>query len=211
MDRLTTNKPHKGMEMFERAHNDVYIQDGEAWYRDHNTKVPCRDVVRHIFTEREIDPGEKFFKEDDCFEEYMYDLLQYGFNTLEGIIAILYQQMWSKCNLRERLKEYEDTGLTPEQIKDIDRLYTEKCKELGEVKDSRNKSNWIPCNERLPNVGEYGYGDFIVTIKGASEATALTYYDSNKSWTDGIGNYYEVIAWKPFPEVYKENSEAAKR
>lgn len=31
----------------------------------------------------------------------------------------------------EKLAEYEDTGLTPEQIKDIDRLYTEKCKELG--------------------------------------------------------------------------------
>lgn len=70
--------------------------------------------------------------------------------------------------------------------------------------------NWIPCNERLPNVDEYGYGDFIVTIKGASEATELTYYESNKSWTDGIGNYYEVIAWQPFPKGYKENPEAVK-
>lgn len=31
----------------------------------------------------------------------------------------------------DRLAEYEDTGLTPEQIREIDRLYAEKCKELA--------------------------------------------------------------------------------
>ncbi len=33
----------------------------------------------------------------------------------------------------DRLAEYEDTGLTPEQIREIDRLYSEKCKELVEI------------------------------------------------------------------------------
>lgn len=33
----------------------------------------------------------------------------------------------------DRLAEYEDTGLSPEQIKEVDRLYTEKCKELTEL------------------------------------------------------------------------------
>ena len=32
----------------------------------------------------------------------------------------------------DRLAEYEDIGLTPEQIRAIDRLYAEKCKELAE-------------------------------------------------------------------------------
>lgn len=31
----------------------------------------------------------------------------------------------------DRLAEYEDTGLTPEQIREIDGLYAEKCKELS--------------------------------------------------------------------------------
>ncbi len=31
------------------------------------------------------------------------------------------------------LKNYEDTGLTPEQIREIDRLYTEKCREVDEL------------------------------------------------------------------------------
>ena len=30
-----------------------------------------------------------------------------------------------------RLAEYEDLGLTPEQIKEIDRMYTEKCKRIS--------------------------------------------------------------------------------
>lgn len=32
----------------------------------------------------------------------------------------------------DRLAEYEDIGLTPEQLKEVDRLYAEKCKELAE-------------------------------------------------------------------------------
>lgn len=41
----------------------------------------------------------------------------------------------------ERLAAYEDTGLTPEQITEIDKLYTEKCKELSEA-----KRNLPPCD-----------------------------------------------------------------
>ena len=34
----------------------------------------------------------------------------------------------------ERLASYEDLGLTPEQIREIDRLYSGKCKEVAELK-----------------------------------------------------------------------------
>ena len=33
----------------------------------------------------------------------------------------------------EELKPYEDTGLTVEQIREIDRLYAEKCREVAEL------------------------------------------------------------------------------
>ena len=33
-----------------------------------------------------------------------------------------------------RLGEYENTGLTPEQIIEMDKLYAEKCRELAELK-----------------------------------------------------------------------------
>lgn len=32
------------------------------------------------------------------------------------------------------LKAYEDTGLTPEQIREMDRLYTEKCREVAKLR-----------------------------------------------------------------------------
>lgn len=34
----------------------------------------------------------------------------------------------------DKLGQYEDTGLTPEQIREIDRLYAEKCKEVAEYR-----------------------------------------------------------------------------
>lgn len=34
------------------------------------------------------------------------------------------------------LKEYEDAGLAPEQIREMDRLYKEKCKELAKMKEN---------------------------------------------------------------------------
>lgn len=34
----------------------------------------------------------------------------------------------------EELKPYEDTGFTPEQIREIDRLYAEKCQEVAELR-----------------------------------------------------------------------------
>lgn len=35
----------------------------------------------------------------------------------------------------EELQQYKDTGLTSEQIREIDKLYAEKCKELAETED----------------------------------------------------------------------------
>lgn len=37
----------------------------------------------------------------------------------------------------KQLSAYEDTRLTPEQIKEIDRLYSEQAKELAELKELR--------------------------------------------------------------------------
>lgn len=41
--------------------------------------------------------------------------------------------------INNTLAEYEDTGLTPEDIKEIDRAYSEQAKELSEVKKENEK------------------------------------------------------------------------
>jgi hypothetical protein len=110
------------------------------------------------------------------------------------------------CDFNEeicrKLGQYEDTGLTPEQIREMGRLYEEKCEELSRT--------WIPTNKRLPNQKDFikGYirnqhaAGFIVMIEGANMPTCLYY--AGGSWFDEDRNYYKVTAWMPLPEPYKE-------
>lgn len=49
--------------------------------------------------------------------------------------------------IAEKLTAYEDTGITPEQIREIDRLYAEKCKELAGYKQAEEQGLLLqlPC------------------------------------------------------------------
>ena len=81
------------------------------------------------------------------------------------------------------LKAYEDTGLTPELIREIDSLYAEKCREMAELRQKKGKltdteqgdlfiddmllvkdavteihymnDKWIPIEKRLPEDNYY--------------------------------------------------------
>lgn len=49
--------------------------------------------------------------------------------------AVITQQTYEKMyGALFKLKDYENTGLTPEQIEEMDRLYEEKCREVTEWK-----------------------------------------------------------------------------
>ena len=50
--------------------------------------------------------------------------------------GICYARYWcsGKKKALIQLKRYEETGLTPEQIRQIDRLYAEKCREVAELR-----------------------------------------------------------------------------
>lgn len=71
---------------------------------------------------------------------------------------------WSsskKQDLVDRLSEYEDTGLTPEQIRQIDDLYAEKCREVAELRERDTAKEpeefdgyWFKC----PSCGNYAGG-----------------------------------------------------
>ena len=133
----------------------------------------------------------------------------------------------------ERLASYEDLGLTPEQIREVDRLYSEKCKKVAELQ----KSPWIPVTERLPKCEEEVY---IQTKNGtittaAYEDGTIPNEESIWNWTDIDFDYdeesdtylvpkgwweyrhynpddvynnridEEVIVWMPLPEPYAES------
>ena len=89
----------------------------------------------------------------------------------------------------------------------------EMCEELKEIVHEvaeEYHGGWIPCSKRLP---EDAFG-CLVTIIDCEPSTQTDFenilpyvvgYDG-ESWNDEDGNEipFEVIAWKPLPEPYKE-------
>ncbi len=95
----------------------------------------------------------------------------------------------------------------------IDGKVTDLCYGLNIAKDIIRKhinDGWIPVEERLPEVNadikeiieDDDCPEYNVTIRGASESTTLK-YSPDGTWFDDNGYIYDVIAWRPMPEVYR--------
>ncbi|MBQ7067030.1 MAG: hypothetical protein IJN92_09460 [Lachnospiraceae bacterium] len=106
MERLTTNKNVSEMGMYELAHNCCYIKDSVARYRDFELDIDARELTRKLLIEHAED--DDAFTSDEDFDEWMIDYLQDGMDSLEGLIALFYRNLWAMADLRERLKAYED-------------------------------------------------------------------------------------------------------
>lgn len=112
------------------------------------------------------------------------------------------------------LGKYEDTNLTPEQIKEIDKLYLEKFQEVNNLK---NENRWIPVEERLPDLEEktrdiMDLGSLAVIgteTYMASDLVNVTVCDLDTEeifacddclvdgkWSNFAGEKFKVIAWK---------------
>ena len=106
MERLTTNKLVSEMGIVDLAYNCCFAKDGEAWYRDFEKELSLRDYIRWLYkTHLEIELPEDF----EVFDNYILTDLECGEEYGMGfVIAFLYHMMWSKADLYERLKRYED-------------------------------------------------------------------------------------------------------
>ena len=117
----------------------------------------------------------------------------------------------------EKLASYEDTGLTPERIIEIDKLFAEKCRELA---DERKKHEWIPCSERLPEMhredmeaeGEYYMISNPVIVTDGQQVYIAEYeedMDYRYGWHSFDGEDYDnIIAWMPLPNPYRPEKES---
>lgn len=105
--RLTTNKNVSDMGMFELAHNCCYIaEDGTGRYRDYEMDMDQRELTRKLMSTlvgEELPLGEESFDEE-MMDNLMIDPLE----DVQGLIALLYHNMWAMADLREKLKRYED-------------------------------------------------------------------------------------------------------
>lgn len=110
-------------------------------------------------------------------------------SVLQRVKAIMLQQ-------KEKLKAYEDTGLTPEEI-------------LGR----KMLAGWIPVEERLPKRKEWivtdGEEHYLRRLEVAVASDTLEYffvfYDGYK-WFDKFGRTYgNVVAWKIHEPLNPQN------
>lgn len=106
MERLTSSKDVKDMGFVELAHNSCYIKGGKTMYRDYNTDVDARVLTRQLLKDHAA--GDDAFTCDEDFDECMADYLHNGMDSIEGLIAIFYRNLWAMAELREKLKHYED-------------------------------------------------------------------------------------------------------
>lgn len=201
MERLTTDKPVGEMGMVELAHNSCYSEEGCARYRDFEKDIDARDFARKLMVayglwqdnvncDMSID-SELFFDED--FDEAMLENLVYEPTDIKGLIALFYRNLWAQADLRECLKAYEDTGITPEQIREIDRLYREKCEEVAKYK---------ALEERLENM--FGRKFPLETVVDDLEL-ALTEPDSPHPTNARILTHTESAEWEEYLRLKKKD------
>ncbi len=128
-----------------------------------------------------------------------------------------------------KLKDYEETGLMPEQMVEMDELYTEKCREVAklqkELEAEQYDNRWILCEDgkNMPEEHDSIFAKFKGTDKwvramfeklsddvnvtvefedGTRKTRTLHTIDGRWN-TNGVMKF-KVIAWKPLPEPYKQ-------
>ena len=113
MYRLTTDNPTDNIEA---SLNLFYVRDGDAFIRGGGDAPDYADISVTDFirkTARTLCPDmllpESAEEISFAMAEYLFD----GYEEPSGLIALLYTAAWSYAELRERLKAYEDTGLSP--------------------------------------------------------------------------------------------------
>ena len=146
MKRLTSDNVFE-MNMTELALNQVFVEDGWAWYRKAlEDECSVCDLIRGAAAKGlwqddiDLDPN----LTDEELGDVMLDWLQFGEEEPEGVLAILYRALWAMAEVRERLKLYEDICfavdgtelITPERLQEVraglknDQLTMEQLREM---------------------------------------------------------------------------------
>lgn len=99
------------MSMWELAHNQVFVKNREAWYRDFEREISARDLVREIYRKHVTTEDAEELADDEVFDEVMLEAGAYGTDDMEGVCSILYTALWGMAEVREWLKDYETSGL----------------------------------------------------------------------------------------------------
>lgn len=128
--RMTSGNPKEAMENNEWMLNNCYAEGGKAMYRDHDGEYDIRHLIVEIAKTLSIHINAT---SPDALDFMLFDWLEDGIESRYGILALLYNLLWSKAELYEKLKRYEDA---------------EERGEIGRV------PRWIPVTEKMPGPDE---------------------------------------------------------
>lgn len=110
------------------ALNLFYIKDFETWVRGGGDGPDYPDIRLYDFIRKAskiLLPDLDFPMDDDGVDYAMGELLLDGPDEPTGLLALLYTAAWSYAELRGRLMQYENTGLTPERCAEFARADAE--------------------------------------------------------------------------------------
>lgn len=118
---IVTDDPHDNVDA---ALNLVYVKNNETYVRGYGPAPDFKDarlydMARDLLREYSPETMENEKLRDDtelscAISEMLFD----GTETMEGVIALLYTMAWAFAENRERLKMYEETKLSPMELKD---------------------------------------------------------------------------------------------
>lgn len=118
MNRLTTDKiesfnPLNSVNMFFVKDRWVHIRGA---YGNSDNSISLVDWVKQAAKTNDVDLPDDF----EDFEDALHDDMFYGFENLEGILAMLYYAAVQAAVMRERLKKIEDVLGEEYEIDDIE-------------------------------------------------------------------------------------------
>lgn len=125
--------------------------------------------------------------------------------------AKITDEVWRKLyGALYKLKDYEDTGLMPDEIGKLNteaqeeaRKMLEKVAELSEeIEKAQEKTRWIPVTERLPEVS---CNSMLGWDKNYRRSCLVQY--NGYGFILPTGQYMDIIAWMPLPEPYRGKEE----
>lgn len=125
--RLTTDNPSG---LFQGLDNCFYIKDGKVMVRGGGEALGCDDVSPHydniflldfmkVIAFNSFISVDLYGYDDNSLDEAFGEMLLDGPATKTGILGLLYEMAKSLAKLRERLKEYEDTGVSPGEMHQV--------------------------------------------------------------------------------------------
>ena len=148
-----------------------------------------------------------------CLKDVPWDELKPG--------EVITKKTWEKlCGALWKLKDYEDTGLSPDQVSELQgetqeqaRAMLERVAKLSdeiERMKGEERQQWITVTDRLPDPESY----ILVSFENSNLPDIATYRVDD----DGSGAFYQgdedytylsagffVNAWMPLPEPYDED------